>query len=318
MSSPVHPPESVDFVALEESEERYNRAVKAKNTWILYDSRWKSFERWCEKTNQPALAATEATVRHFITWLLDVHRARLWTVRVSLTAIADRYRREGLPSPVTTNVWIYVRNCGRHLKERPLGKAALTIEHLKRIAALSCTLPMYERDRGIVLLGFACGWRRSELASLDLADVSFQPQGVVLHLRSSKTDQRGEGRTVGIHFGKSPETCPVRGLERWIKIRGSFEGPLFVANSNRRDLTHERMSGQAICRALQRSLQRIGVNPKDYGAHSLRSGFVTTAVGQGVPELAIMDRTGHRNISTLQRYVRPAQAFRFNPLEKVL
>ena len=84
------------------------------------------------------------------------------------------------------------------------------------------------RDRAILLLGFAGGMRRSEISSLDTSDLSFVDQGVDIHLRKSKTDQEGHGRTIGIPKGRHSETCPVTALERWLTL-AAFEqaGPLF-------------------------------------------------------------------------------------------
>jgi site-specific recombinase XerD len=50
------------------------------------------------------------------------------------------------------------------------------------------------RDRALLLLGFAGGFRRSELVGLDVADIEHVRQGVIITLRHSKTDQEGAGR----------------------------------------------------------------------------------------------------------------------------
>jgi integrase len=170
------------------------------------------------------------------------------------------------------------------------------------------------------VLTFASGWRRSEIASLKLSDVAFVPKGLTLWLGSSKTDQTGQGRLVGIEAGVKPLTCPVRALRAWLKLRGEWEGSLFVAVAGCGAVTREPISprGEVLHQALKDSLERIGEDPATFGAHSLRAGMITEAAKHGASEAAIKLRTGHKSSLTLQRYIRPASAFDLNPLKAVL
>jgi integrase len=157
-------------------------------------------------------------------------RVRLETLHVRMNTIAHYHREGNHPTPVDDSVRAYLSYARRERKEEPRGRAALTYDHLRRIALdfLSSESPIAIRDRAMILLGFASGWRRSELVSLRLSDISFVPKGVELWLRFSKTDQAGEGRIVGIEAGRKSLTCPVRALRSWLNVRGSWEGPLFV------------------------------------------------------------------------------------------
>jgi len=78
------------------------------------------------------------------------------------------------------------------------------------VETLSPTAVIGVRDRALLLVGFAGAFRRSELVSLDVADVLFGADGLIVQLHRSKTDQEGEGRKVGLPFGSNPLTCPVR------------------------------------------------------------------------------------------------------------
>lgn len=307
----------IDLAELRRSVRRLQRAEKSESTWRTYNARWSAFCSWCEEAKLPSLPASAETLCLYITWALETRRNRLSTVDVTLVAILDHHRREGYPSPLTPEVREYFESCTRHLKEERRGKAPLTLEQLQMICALPCEKPYDKRNRAIILLGFASGWRRGELAGLDLRDVSFEEEGVVLQLRHSKTDQQGLGRQVGIRFGEHPETCPVRALQNWIEVRGEQPGPLFL-QTRLGNLELSRMSGPHICRMVKQMLRRVGINPSAYGAHSMRTGFVTKAAELGASELAIMQHTGHRSIQTVLGYVRPVKAFRFNPIEKVL
>jgi integrase len=126
------------------------------------------------------------------------------------------------------------------------------------------------------------------------------------------------GRVTTIAPGGRHLTCPVRALRDWLKVRGDAPGPLFyrfVGLNGRAYMTTHRLGGQGLCRVLKRSLESIGVDPKEYGAHSLRSGMITAADAQRVSLREIMDHTGHKQISTVLRYIKPHHS---NPLAGIL
>jgi integrase len=160
------------------------------------------------------------------------------------------------------------------------------------------------------VLGFASDCRRSELAALQLADVRFVSQGLLVTLRKSKTDQHAQGREIGIFRGRRQETCPVRTLREWLRARGRDAGPLF----NRIDKHRLPRSKAGLLRRIHQrdyeaAVQLIGLDPRDYGAHSLRAGMVTAAHASGASDSAIMQRSGHKSVQTLTQYIRHADPF---------
>ena len=84
------------------------------------------------------------------------------------------------------------------------------------------------RDRALLLIGFAGGLRRSELAAINLFDFERVREGIILTIRRSKTDQDGVGRRIGIPFGRTI-TAPSGRLKTGSAQRGSrtvqFSGP---------------------------------------------------------------------------------------------
>ena len=294
-------------------------ASKAKNTIETYASRWRAFSDWCQQSGRLKMPASRETLELYITWVLEVGGNRLETVKIGMSAIADMHRTNGFPSPVDQEVRRFLTSCARHLQEEPAGRAALTVKQLRTVCASLGDRPSGIRDKAILLLGFAAGWRSDELTSLGVRSVSFTDEGVVLRLRKSKTDQLGKGRTVGIHRGDRLATCPVRALKSWIEVRGAAKGPLFLRlEKDGRTFSKHGIQSRTVCEIVQRALKRIGVDHASYGSHSLRAGMITASVLNGASELAIMDRTGHKSVSMIRRYARPAQAFRFNPLSGVL
>lgn len=311
---------AIDFRRVRETKERILQATKAVNTLSAYASSWKAFCRWCREAGREALPATPETVEDFASWAIN-EKFRLNTVFTHTSAIAHYHAEAGLPSPVDQSVRKFLSNAKRDLKEAPGGKAAVTPAQLRKLAKrLASDDPIDIRDRAMILVCFAAGWRRSELIGLDRSDVKFVRAGMTLWLRASKTDQTGEGRLVAIQRGKRPLTCPVLALRKWLKIRGDWEGPLFVRFTPDRRLTHRglRSRGEALHQAVKQGLAQIGEDPRKFGAHSLRAGMITAAAQNGATETSIMMRTGHKSSQTLRRYIRPAQAFHANPLKGVL
>ncbi len=82
------------------------------------------------------------------------------------------------------------------------------------------------RDRALLLVDFAGALRRSELVGLDLRDIEHVRQGMVLTLRRSNTDQDGQGRRIGVPYGRT-RWCPVAALDAWLAVSGITEGAIF-------------------------------------------------------------------------------------------
>lgn len=312
-------PSAIDLARVIEFREVLMTTTMAPNTLAAYRSGWLAFERWCVEAHKSSLPAEPETVILFVAHSLQ-KGYRLETVRVQLSGIKHRHREAGLPIPCGDELRQVLANAGRVLKERPQRKAALTPDHLKRLGRyLKNRGESGIRDAAILVCGFAAGWRRSELSSLDLEDVAFDgDRSVTLSLGASKADQQGKGRIVTLPAGKRVLTCPVRTLRRWIEVRGRWKGSLFVRSNPAGGWSRDRISGEAICEMLQGHLAAIGEDASLFGGHSLRAGMATSGAENGGDIVAIMQRGGWKSMSTVLRYIRPAQAFRNDPLAGVL
>jgi len=170
----------------------------------------------------------------------------------------------------------------------------------------------HRRDKAILLIGFASALRRSEIVALDLADVDTVPQGVLLHLGRSKTDQHGKGELVAIHRGASSEFCAVTALERWIETRGREPGPLFTCLHRGGRMSGERLRPQAVSIVVKRAALASGLNPDTFSGHSLRAGLATSAALAGADLKDIMAQTRHRSHDIALRYIRRAEVWKGN------
>jgi integrase len=167
------------------------------------------------------------------------------------------------------------------------------------------------RDRALLVVGFAGAFRRSELAALELGDLEKRPEGYVVTVRRSKTDQEGRGQQKGLPYGSDPATCPVRTLDAWLSAAEITEGRVFRSIAWHGAIGAS-LSPRAIAQIVKRHCELAGLEPSKYGAHSLRSGFVTTAARAGKSTRSIMDQTGHRTVAIVFGYVKSAALFEEN------
>ena len=173
------------------------------------------------------------------------------------------------------------------------------------------------RDRSIILVGFSGGFRRNEIVSLDYDDLDFVSEGLKIRLKRSKTDQFGEGTVKGLPYFDNIQYCPVVSIKNWLEISKIKSGPLFRRFKKGSNLSENRLTDQTVALLIKEYLQLAGINSKNYSGHSLRSGFATTAAEAGVEERSIMAMTGHKSSEMVRRYIKEANLFKNNALNKI-
>ena len=167
------------------------------------------------------------------------------------------------------------------------------------------------RDKALLLIGFAGGFRRSELVGIDWGDVEHVRQGIVVNIRRSKTDQTGMGRKIGIPFGRT-HWCPVAALDEWLARSGIVEGAVFRPVDRHSKTTGSRLSGEAVSLVVKERVAAAGIDPENFSGHSLRSGLATSAAQAGVSSWKIRQQTGHASDAMLGRYIRDGELFTDN------
>lgn len=174
-----------------------------------------------------------------------------------------------------------------------------------------------KRDRAILLIGFAGGFRRSELVSLDISDVKFNRRGILINIRKSKTDQVGVGRVLAVPVGRSRH-CPVAALEDWLEVLNAQTGPIFRSLKRGGAVTDNRLSGEAVSLIVKERIAAIGADPTCFSGHSLRAGFATSAALAGLSSWKIRAQTGHKSDQMLARYIRSTELFDGNAAGAIL
>ena len=148
-------------------------------------------------------------------------------------------------------------------------------------------------------------------------DLEFVPEGIKITIRKSKTDQFGEGMIKGLPYFTNDIYCPITNLKKWLEISKINSGPIFRRFSKGSSLTNQRLTDQSVVLLMKKYLNLAGIENKNYAGHSLRSGFATVAAESGADERSIMAMTGHKTTQMVRRYIREANIFKNNALNKV-
>lgn len=313
---PATPTSLAPLDALADRARAFVEASKAPSTRRAYQHDWQDFTAWCDERRLPGLPADPSTVAWYISDLAS--RYTVSTITRRLASISQAHQLAGYSTPTQTAI---VRTTMQGIR-RTLGSAQKQVAPAvtETIRAMVRALPdglLGQRDRALLLLGFAGAFRRSELVSLDVADLQFLPEGLVVTLRRSKTDQEGRGTSKAIPMGQWAETCPVRALKTWLKAANITKGPIFRAVDRYGHISQNHLNDRTVARVVKRSAAAAGFDPDMFSGHSLRAGLATSAAGAGVSELDIAEQTGHKSSRALRGYIRRGKLFRSSAAGKV-
>jgi len=312
-----------DIRALHEETLNNLKNSKANNTIRAYKSDFKDFGGFCAKNGLKSLPTEPKIVSLYMTYL-STKDAKMSTLRRRLVSIGVIHRLKGhyldTKHPIIIeNLMGIKRKKGSYQK----GKKPILINHLKLIIDEIDKETSDEkgirklRDKTIILLGFAGGFRRIELISIDYEDLEFVAEGVKIFIRKSKTDQFGEGMIKGLPYFTNQQYCPVWHLKKWLEISEIKSGPIFRRFFKGLNLGKNRLTDQSVALFLKKYLSNAGIENQDYSGHSLRSGFATVSAEAGADERSIMAMTGHKTTQMVRRYIKEANLFKNNALNKI-
>jgi site-specific recombinase XerD len=278
---------------------------KSEATRAAYDSDWKQFVSWCASRGATALPAHP--VGAYLSFLAAQRGLRASSIGRKAAAIGHRHNLAGFEPPTNIEaVKSVLRGIRRTLGTAPVQKQAAVASIIANMLDHCPDTITGIRDRALLAFGFASAMRRSEIAALMVDDVSEVPDGLRVLIRRSKTDQEGTGQEIAIPRGY--RLRPVEHLTNWMQAASIVAGPLFRRIDN--GVVHEDgMSRESIGRAVQRAARSVGLDPTKFAGHSLRSGYVTSAVEVGAPLPKIMEQTRHRSMDMIATYSRRANLF---------
>tara|TARA_B100000003_G_C10885018_1_gene352791 strand:+ start:93 stop:995 length:903 start_codon:yes stop_codon:yes gene_type:complete len=276
---------------------------KAINTLRAYQSDFKDFTIFCTKNGFSSMPTQPKIIALYITNLSKSSKFSTLKRRIASISVIHKLKGHYLDTkhPV---IMENLHGIKRRLGSRQKAKKPILINDLKLIIKV-----IHEdkiRDKALILIGFAGGFRRSELVNIEKEDVEFVDEGVKILIKRSKTDQSGEGIIKAIPYFENKEFCPVIALRKLIEDE--------IDNENGKIFN---LSDKSVALIIKRYAQKAGLDPSKYAGHSLRSGFATTAAEFGAEERNIMAMTGHKTTQMVRRYIQEANLFKNNALNKI-
>ena len=281
---------------------------KSTNTLRAYKSDYKDFTNFCFKNNFSSLPADPKVLSLYLTHLSQTSKFSTLKRRIASISVVHKLKGHYIDTKhpvIMENLLGIKRKNGSNQK----AKKPILINDLKEIINVINKLKIKEirklRDKTLILVGFAGGFRRSELVNIEHSDVEFVREGVKIFVKRSKTDQSGEGMVKAIPSFTTTTYCPVLHLEQWMMNKEKKRGKVFP------------LSDKSVALILKKYAILAGLDGKKYAGHSLRSGFATSTAESGAEERNIMAMTGHKTTQMVRRYIKEANLFKNNALNKV-
>ena len=292
---------------------------KSANTLRAYQSDYKDFSAFCAKNGLNSMPTEPKILSIYLTHLASSSKFSTLKRRIASISVIHKMKGHYLDTKhpiIMENLHGIKRVKGTNQK----AKKPILINDLKQIINIidqyisNCELPEMEkskevknklRDKAIILIGFAGGFRRSELVNIDYEDVEFVQEGIKIFIKKSKTDQSGEGMIKAIPYFDNKNYCPVLALKHWIEFSEIKSDKIFG------------ISDKSVALIIKKYAAQAGLDANKYGGHSLRSGFATSAAESGAEERNIMAMTGHKTTQMVRRYIQEANLFKNNALNKI-
>ena len=281
---------------------------KAKNTLRAYQADFKDFSIFCSKNGFSSIPTEPKILSLYLTHLSATSKFSTLKRRIASISVVHKMKGHYLDTkhPIVMENLHGIRRAKR---TKQLGKKPILINDLKSIINAIDQFNKIEkkklRDKAILLVGFSGGFRRSELVEIEYDDVEFVSEGVKIFIKRSKTDQSGEGMIKAIPYFENKNFCPVVNLKKWIDYSVIKSGKIF------------NISDKSVALIIKKYASLSGLDPNKYGGHSLRSGFATSTAESGAEERNIMAMTGHKTTQMVRRYIKDANLFKNNALNKI-
>jgi integrase len=241
------------------------------------------------------------------------------TVRRRLASWSTLHRWRGLDGPFASPALrdalrLAVRASGRPRRRK--SERAVTRDILDRLTATCRSDELVgARDLAILMAAFASGGRRrSEIAGLRFEQLRDEPPVLSDPADSASTPLP----CLSIRLGRTKTTeavddakalmvgAPAAALKAWIARAKIARGAVFRAIDRWGTLEERALSPQSVNLIVKRRCASAGLNPREFSAHGLRSGYLTEAARQGVSLPEAMQQSQHRSVQQAASYYNDA------------
>lgn len=270
----------------------------AVNTQRAYKSDFKDFNEWCETNGQIPFPVSPETLAAYVSHLADTCK---WaTINRRLAAISKLHQFNNLETPTQNRIFRIVmegikRTKGVRQKQAPAFKLNI-LKQLLRDFETKTHADL--RNKALLLLGFTGAFRRSELVALNVEDLNFTEEGLVVSMQKSKTNQYGDYEEKAIFYSPEAVLCPIRTLQIWIKTLEKTTNALFVRVRKGDRITKDRLTDKTVNDLVKT------YSGEEFSAHSLRASFITIVKINGADDSEIMRQSKHKTSAMIQRYTR--------------
>ena len=280
---------------------------KAQNTLRAYQADFKDFSSFCVKNGFNSLPTEPKIIALYLTHLSSFSKFSTLKRRIASIKVVHKLKGHYIDTkhPIISENIMGIK---RKLGVKQTSKKPILINDLKKIINVineEKNELKKNQNKALILIGFAGGFRRSELVSIEYEDVDFVAEGVKITVRKSKTDQTGIGLTKAIPYFENKNYCPVISLNKWIEYSNINNGKIF------------KVSDKTVALTIKKYASMAGLDNSKYAGHSLRSGFATSTAEIGADERSIMAMTGHKTTQMVRRYIQEANLFKNNALNKI-
>ncbi|MAM88316.1 MAG: integrase [unclassified Hahellaceae] len=300
---------ALESAELQARHRRYLQAATSDNTRRTYRSAIHRFERWGGR-----LPTDRDTLIRYL--LAHAETLNTRTLDVHLTALSQWHRFQGFADPGQDPTVRKTLEGMRRVHGQPKRKArALRLEHLVALIDWLQTQPeslKKHRDLALVQTGFFGAFRRSELVSIQVEDLSWESEGLIIRLPRSKTDQQGEGLQRALPAGNG-QICPVRALRNWLLVAEITSGPVFRPISRWNECQTRALRPAAVNELLKSLGTACGFDfVPELSSHSFRRGLSTSAARENLSFEAIKKQGGWKNDAVVRGYIDEGRQFADN------
>jgi integrase len=167
------------------------------------------------------------------------------------------------------------------------------------------------RDRAILMVAFASGGRRrSEIAGLRKEQLTIEAPvkendgkplpSMAIHLGRTKTSGADQDEVVYL-TGR-----PVDALNAWLTAAKIDSGAMFRAIDRWGNVSRRALDPKAVNDIVKQRVKMAGLEPGEFSAHGLRSGYLTEAANRGIPLPEAMEQSRHRSVQQASSYYNSA------------
>lgn len=294
------------------------------NTKRAYQSDLRYFWTWCSVigfSDEPVLPVPPELLIRFITDHLEgmdtehdremvdrgvkafTGKHAITTIDRRMAALSTYHKVKNLDNPcgdpAISQIMSKARKAAARRGYRPKKKKAAVRDILDLMLETCAEGSVKDiRDEALLLFGWSTGGRRrSEIAAARIEDLEPIGDDFIYHLGLSKTNQSGnEDKTVPV-AGRAAEALRV-----WLEAYDLSDGPIFRAVDRHENISETSLNGRSVARIVQDRARLAGLDPKTFGGHSLRSGFITEAGRQGNNLFDAMALSTHKTVQVAAGY----------------